>query len=191
MPVAATLRLGAGSAAAVTAMWEALADAGLDGSCRALGYAPHVTLAVWPDEVPEAPLRAALAALAMRWTARPVTLAGFGLFPGDPPVLWLAPVPDATLLARQAELLSALPGLACHPHHHPGAWVPHVTLGTPRDAAAALAALLPGWRGPLAGVLDALELVRFPPVEVLWRSALLSAAPRPPPRAPRHLPPPA
>jgi hypothetical protein len=76
------------------------------------------------------------------------------------------------LLARQAALVAAVPDTACHEHHRPGRWVPHVTLGHAEAPGRGLEALAPLWRGPIRGRLDRLELVRFRPVAVLRSAAL-------------------
>lgn len=175
MPFAVTLRLDPASASGIEAMWEVLAAADIDSDRRDLGYAPHVTLAILPDEVPVAPLRAAVGHVVRRWTAMPVVLSGFGVFPVPMPVLWAAPVVTEELLSRHAELVRALSGLPVHPHYQVGAWVPHVTLTAAlRDPARALAALLPLWR-PVAGMLMQVDLLRFRPVSVLESHVLVPA----------------
>lgn len=170
MPYAVTLPLDPATAGVIEGMWRALAASGLDDGCVRLGYVPHITLAVYSDDAPADTLRTTLERATVGWTALPVTLAGFGVFPSQPSVLWAAPVVTSALLDRHAAVVAALPGP--HPHHRPGAWVPHVTLSNAlHDPAGALAAVLSLWR-PLAGVLDRLELVRFHPVEVLWSRSL-------------------
>jgi len=172
MPYAITLRLNAEITPAVEAMWHALAAAEFDQDRGQLGYAPHITLAIYPDDVPATLLRAAVEAVACCWTVLPITLAGFGVFPGASSILWVVPVVTPALLDRHATLLAALPALLPHPHYRISAWVPHVTLsGTLLDLSGALAALLPHWR-PLTGTLDQVDLVRFHPVEVLWSRPL-------------------
>jgi 2'-5' RNA ligase len=92
MPLAVTLRLDDAAAAAVVAMWRALAEGGVDDDCLRLGYPPHVTLAVWPDGAPAGTLlAAAVERFGAEWGALPATLAGFGVFPGAPAVVWAAP----------------------------------------------------------------------------------------------------
>ncbi len=166
MPFAVTLRLD-DAAAPVLAMWRALAESGVDDDSLRLGYPPHVTLAVWPDGAPAGTLAAAVERFGAEWGALPATLAGFGVFPGAPAVVWAAPVVTGELLARQAALVAAVPDTACHEHHRPGRWVPHVTLGQVEAPGRALEMLAPLWRGPTSGWLDRLKLVRFRPVEVL------------------------
>ena len=137
-----------------------------------LGYPPHVTLAVWPDEAPAERLEAAVGRFGVEWHALPVELAGFGVFPGAPAAVWAAPVVTGDLLERQSALVATVPGTLCHEHYRPGRWVPHVTLGHTDAPGRALEALAPLWRGPVRGRLDRLELVRFRPVAVLRSAAL-------------------
>ena len=112
----------------------------------------------------------------------PVHLVGFGLFPGESPVLWALPVVTETLLARHVALHPAPASAPWHPHDRPGAWGPHVTLHQggraplPERMIARLASL---WAGPIAGTADRIEPVRFPPA-VLRSTALRDAAPEPP-----------
>ena len=167
MPLAVALRLDDAAAASIAAMWRALAESGVDDDCLRLGYPPHVTLAVWPEEAPVEALAAAVDRFGAEWDPLPVALAGFGVFPGAPAVVWAAPAVTETLLTRQAALVAAAPEAPCHEHHRPGRWVPHVTLGQVEAPGRALEMLAPLWRGPTSGWLDRLELVRFRPVEVL------------------------
>jgi 2'-5' RNA ligase len=167
MPLAAALRLDGAAATPVWGLWRALAEAGVDDDCLRHGYPPHVTLAVWPDDAPVGALGAAVDRFGAAWDALPVSLAGWGVFPGEPAVLWMAPVTTAALLARQAGLVAAVPDAAPHAHFVPGHWVPHVTLGRTGAIGRAMEVLAPRWPGPLAGRLDRLELVRFRPVTVL------------------------
>ena len=171
MPFAITLRLDPISAVPIEAMWRKLAADGIDADCDQLGYAPHITLAIYPDETPVKRLRTALEDTSRNWEALPVSLSGLGAFPGDRTVLWAVPVVTPALLARHQALQTALPDLEVHAHYRPGVWVPHVTLsGALPDPGPALMALLSNWE-PITGFLDRVELVRFRPVEVLYSSA--------------------
>jgi 2'-5' RNA ligase len=167
MPFGITLCFDPPSAATIAKMWEVLATRGIDSDRHQLGYAPHITLAIYPDETPAAQLTAALRTLAATWSALPVTLSGFGIFPSPSAVFWAAPVVTPALLARHAAVQAALPDLHTHAHYRLGAWVPHVTLsGAIDNPGEALSALLSVWQ-PVEGFLDRLELVRFRPVAVL------------------------
>ncbi len=145
MPFAVTLCFDPPSAAAIAKIWEVLASKGIDTDRHQLGYAPHITLAIYPDEAPAAQLMAALRTLAATWSALPVTLSGLGIFPSSSAVFWAAPVVTPALLARHAAVQAALPDLQAHAHYHLGAWVP-------LQAAAWLAPLIWSWHSSAAGV---------------------------------------
>ena len=67
MPFAITLPLDTDAARRVIACWEALAQAGLSDDSLRLGYPPHVTLAICPDNTaPDTLQRALTAATAHR-----------------------------------------------------------------------------------------------------------------------------
>jgi 2'-5' RNA ligase len=172
MPFAITLRFDPTTAPVIASLWRALAAARIDSDRHDLGYAPHVTLAIYGDDTPAATLREALPYASQAWDPLPVTLAGLGVFPGSSPILFAMPVVTPALLARHAALHAALRGLMPHAHYRPDAWVPHVTLsGALADPAAALGLLLPLWR-PVTGLLDRVDLVHFRPVEVLYSRSL-------------------
>jgi 2'-5' RNA ligase len=100
-------------------------------------------------------------------------LAGFGVFPVSPPVIWVAPVVTEQLLARHATLYAALVPNSVDPHYHPGAWVPHVTLSQGAQSVAhAIEVASSVWPGPIRGCGDRVDLVRFRPVEILCSKAL-------------------
>jgi 2'-5' RNA ligase len=159
MTLALTLCLDEAAGAAVRALWQALADAGLDDHALRLGYPPHLTLARFADDA-EPALRPALS---QPWPGLSLSLSAFGIFPGEPAWLWLAPAPSAQLLQMQTTLAALAPP---DPQDRPGTWVSHVTLGR-GDAGAMLALLTPRWTGPIPAWAAALDLVRFPPPEVL------------------------
>ncbi|MEN3376907.1 MAG: hypothetical protein V7604_2262 [Hyphomicrobiales bacterium] len=84
MPLGVTLCFDPLSVSAIAKTWEVLATKGIDSDRHRLGYAPHITLAVYPDETPVAPLTATLRQLAATWSALPVTLNALGTFPSAP-----------------------------------------------------------------------------------------------------------
>lgn len=166
MPFALTLCLDRASADMVEAMWRVLHERGIDSDRHRLGYPPHVSLAICPDDARRDRLDAALA-LAKDWTALPVTLSGLGIFVAATSILWVAPAVTAELLARHAAILGALEGEEIDAYYRTGVWVPHITLAESlADPTGALAATLPLWR-PVTGVLDRIELIRFRPVDTL------------------------
>jgi 2'-5' RNA ligase len=174
VPYAVTLPLNDAAAAHVERMWRALADQAGDRNAVQLGYVPHITLAVLPDTAPAAEVEEGAFRVAEGWDGPPALLAGFGVFPGTPPVTWVAPVVTEQLLAKHAALHAALARFSIHPHYRPGAWMPHVTLSKSGQSSAAQAIEIAAsvWQGPISARLESIDLVRFRPVEVL-RSAML------------------
>jgi 2'-5' RNA ligase len=172
MPYAVTLGLDAVTDDVVAGLIRALAEHGIDDERLTLGYGAHVTLAIFGDSAPVDTIDAALRAQAVNWSCLPVSLVGFDLFPAARSVVFVKPAVSALLRAWQADLHAALADLPCDPHYAPGAWVPHVTLGSAADPAAALAVLAPSWRGPIAARFTHADLVRFRPVDILCRIAL-------------------
>lgn len=154
MPLAIVLRLDDVAADAVRGVARRLwAEA------PAPDYPPHVTLLRTEDEGAAPRLLAVMRAMpAAAW---PIRLDSVRHFAGEPPIRWLAPVPDAALAACQARLVAELAGVALHPHSLAPAWTPHVTLFA-GDAA-------DGPVEPIEGWLVAAELVRFPPPLVVAR----------------------
>lgn len=173
MPYAITLRLDAAAAAPIEGMWRALAEAGLHEDSLALGYPPHVTLSIHPDETDAARLDAAVARFAEGRTWPALDFAGFGVFAAPLPVLYVTPVVTDALLLGHRALLGALDGLPCDAHYRPGGWVPHVTLakggatGEPGWLGRALDCLAPLWGSLRSGRAERLDLVQFRPVAVL------------------------
>lgn len=165
MAYAVTLPLNEQAAKIIQDIWRNLAAAGLaDGVPR---YAPHVTLAVYDTLDPHA-AAAVIKRIAANTAPLPVSLGALGVFPAEKSVLWAAPAPSAALLALHEDLHGAQPA-ECLAYYLPGAWVPHCTLAgelTPAALGAALAMLAPAWQ-TVSGCFERLELVRFPPVEVL------------------------
>jgi 2'-5' RNA ligase len=172
MPFAITLCLDPNSAAFIEHLWQSLAAQGIDTDRHALGYTPHITLAIYPDDASPDALQTALEHITAAWQRTAVTLSAIGVFPGPTSILWAAPVVTDDLLRIQASVCDALPDLPVHPHYRPGIWMPHITLtGAVTDPGRALAALLPHWR-PVTGMLVRSDLVRFRPVQVLRTHAL-------------------
>lgn len=174
MPAAVTLTLDAAGTARVSAMWDALATEGHSASMPRLGYVPHLTLLVWPDEAADA-IAGQLPAVASLVPPQ-ITMATLGVAPGDPAVLWLGVVATQPLLALHAALAERI-GHAPHPHYRIGAWMPHITLAddlAPARIGAAIACLA-GLATADHARIAAIEAVSFPPVAVLGRHALSQA----------------
>ena len=177
MPYAVTLPLDAAAAKRIQRMWHVLAEQAGADDATCLGYAPHFTLAVLPDTVPVTEIEDAAFRVAENWAPFSVVLAGLGVFPGTPPVIWAAPAVTDGRPACQPCGASSKP-CAVHPHYEIGHWVPHVTLSQngPSSAARAIEVLTSAWDGPICARLERIELVRFLPAKVLRSQAFQPAA---------------
>ncbi len=69
MPLAITLRFDPTSTAMIEPMWRKLAADGIDSDRDQLGYAAHITLAVYPDDVPVQRLSTAIEHTVRDWEA--------------------------------------------------------------------------------------------------------------------------
>jgi 2'-5' RNA ligase len=166
MPLAVTLPLDPAAAARLGRIRQAL-------GLPELEHPPHLTLSVLPEDAERPGLELAVFGVAVGWGTLPLVLAGLGLFPGEAPVIWAAPVPTAPLLALHAAMNASLARFGVHPHYRPGAWVPHVTLGEGRHLGDASLA----WHGPIEARLERVELVAFPPPAVLRTEMLAGGVP--------------
>jgi 2'-5' RNA ligase len=135
-----------------------------------LGDVHHVSLGIYDGEASEAML-AAIRGFAAATPRLRLPLAAIGVFPGDPGVLYLAPVVTPQFLALHRAFHGAMEGVAppTRPHYIPDAWVPHVTLAldvAPEALPAAVDIVGETWQ-PVTARLTALRLIRFFPVETL------------------------
>jgi 2'-5' RNA ligase len=164
--------------AEVRAIWELLEERFGARTAREATH-PHITYVVGEMADADA-LAAQLAAEAALIAPLTVTIDGFGMFPGPPPVLFLRVVRDAALARVYERVMAAAQraGLAPWPNYAPDAWVPHVTLAMqdlpPALAPQALAAIgrrLLRFQTPLGG----LQIARV--AESLAESIYLDAFP--------------
>jgi 2'-5' RNA ligase len=166
------------SAAKVESLQRRLSQRSITDCAERLGYAPHITLLRYDegslDEMIEAArgFREQAASLAS-------AICSLSLFGGASPVLWLGLVPNAPLYEFHRALHGKLPDLNVHSHYAPENWVPHVTLAADLDqssAAAAVDATLPIF-GPFTANPDRIEIVTFPPIEIVWSAQTASHIP--------------
>ena len=142
-------------------------------------YGPCVTLLVVADTIHEDDIAELLQRLVPGLSALAVRLAEPCIAHGSPPTLGLAVAPTEQLLATHAALFNGLPEAAVHLHYRPAHWRPHLKLSNIRGnraAAKALAAAV-AWE-PLAGTLDHLEVIQYPPVQPVWQALLKPGQPQ-------------
>jgi 2'-5' RNA ligase len=170
VPYAVELRFDDNLAERVRGLWRGLEEIGAD-SFGAVGEpVPHMSLAVYDDEaeVDEAAASDLVSELAVRCSPTAVAFAGFGMFPTEENVLFLAPVVTPALLELHATYHAMAAGLeaTCRPHYLPGRWVPHCTLSMLGPIAAVqdgLGHLATSWT-PLDGTIRSVALIKVPPL---------------------------
>ena len=175
MAYAVTLRLDVDAAARVRALWDALSAAGFANHAAMLGYEPHLTLALLDDAADAPRLAQIVSDISADWRAMQLALSAVAAFPADPATLWLAPTVTAPLLDLHAALCRALP--AAHPNYRPGAWIPHVTLAddvTSGTVGAGIDLVAERFH-TFTAILDRVDLLRFPPITLLWHAHLTAA----------------
>jgi 2'-5' RNA ligase len=182
VPYAVELRFDETLAERVRRLWRALEEVGA-GSFGAGGEpVPHISLAVYDDEaeVDEAAASDLVAGLAARCGPRGIVFAGFGMFPTEENVLFLAPVVTPALLELHAAYHAMAEGLeaTCRVHYLPRRWVPHCTLsmlGPTTGVLAGLDHLASRWM-PLSGTVRAAALIRVPPLVTIAERTLTGEA---------------
>lgn len=162
------------SATHISKLQQVLAEQNISRYAEWLNYAPHITLVRLDDVAPESLIPIAEHFLR---EVQPITimLGGLSLFSGSHPVLWLAPVSDMTLLDAHQKLCHALEPFSVHEHYQPKKWMPHVTLAAGLDAnkaVAAMSVLLPMFK-PISVKMARIEVVSFPPAQVLWSETVV------------------
>lgn len=162
MPVAVVLRLDEISARQVEALIETLPD-----QCVVRRRPPHIRLATYDDGVDVARLDEALAQAVRMWTKVSVSLAGIGVFPGEPSILWMAPTPIHDSMRWHLAVNEALVDVAGRHSYEFGIWTPYVVLGHSAYPADSIEVLTTAWEGPIEATLDRIEIVRLEPFLVL------------------------
>ena len=133
------------------------------------GYArPHVTYVIGAGSTVSPALIERIEALAEDTGHFQIRLSGLGLFPEEPPVLYLPVQPSAELAALQGAACRALEeaGETVRPYYGSESWIPHVTLAsgmvTP-DKMEAVCAEMPAAGIDLAARLAGLALAEESP----------------------------
>ena len=98
---------------------------------------------------------------------------------GTPPALSLRVRPTEALLTLHNLIFNELPEEEVHLHYRPAYWQPHVKLANVhggRAVDARLAARMAAQWRMLAGELNALEILQYPPVQAIWQAPLKNAS---------------
>jgi hypothetical protein len=140
-------------------------------------YPPHSRLATYNDEVDQDRLIAGLTAIieADPWPPLSIGLVAYGVFPGDPSIVWALPVPIHQLLDRHRILDAGLLAVTGRQSFEHGGWLPDIDLGMTEFPADAIEALAADWHGPVEGTLCQIEVVRYrrhEPIDVIFSRRL-------------------
>jgi 2'-5' RNA ligase len=156
------------TASPVLELWDKAAAFEETASMRALNYPPHLTLALY-QEIDLDQLAEALDRVFRTRPAVTLNFSSIGHFENEFLVLWARPNNGEQLFQLHAQLHREIDPAHCHDHYRPGNWVPHCTIATKIPAAKSQAAI--GWanrnRMRFPVTFDAVDCVRFPPVEIL------------------------
>lgn len=177
MGYAIEMNLDAAGAARVRALWRTLAQAGVTDSLLRNQARPHVSLAVFEDDVDVDALRAVLTEFTAGMPLLRLKFSSVGVFAAEAGVLFLAPVVTEGLLAVHTDLHGrcAARGLVSHGYYLPGNWVPHCTVGYGLAPEALRTAVVLTLAANVFGevLLDSVSLTQFPSARLLADYPLL------------------
>jgi 2'-5' RNA ligase len=165
MSIAFALRLDCAVASTVSRLQSLLANAA--GSEVDTHYSPHITLAVIERDAIPSGIEEAVFAEARTWPRLSLVLTALGIFPGKEPTLFAVPAASVDLIKVHRRLFAILGRIDVHLHFRSKSWTPHVTLTQQAPSAVLFKAALAAWPGPIEVGVCCLDLVGFPPVELL------------------------
>jgi 2'-5' RNA ligase len=168
----------------VRALWQSLEEIGAGSFGPGGEPVPHISLAVYDDEaqIDETAASRLVARLAATSAPVEIVFAGFGVFPTEENVLFLASVVTSTLLDLHASYHAMADdlGASCRAYYLPGRWVPHCTLsmlGSLAGLQDGLGHLATAWT-PLRGTVRSVALIRVPPLVTIAEHLLVGNADR-------------
>ncbi len=173
MPYALTLKSLDPRAGALDLLCEEAARFEAAPSMAALGYAPHISLAIY-DDVDVGGLSELAERLARDWPVQHLRFRTVRHFEGPPHVLWAEPDRASDLYAMHEAIHEAIDPERCRLHYRPGAWVPHCSLAMaiPDDQLQAALIWADSRRIDVCVSFGSIDCVAFPPVEILRSEGL-------------------
>lgn len=175
MPYAFNLELDDDAALQIERVYASLARLGVDDKDVVSQYGPCVTFLIVDSSVHQDDVIETLVRLVPRGDAIATVIGAPCVIAGSPPTLGLRVEPSAGLLALHHAVFSALPTQSVHLHYRPAYWQPHVKLANVRADGNGDAELLHAvgaeWP-PLTARLQSVQVMRYPPVELLWQAPL-------------------
>ncbi len=156
---------------AIRRIWSGIADAFGLSTMLTNGGRPHVSLAVYSDDLDHRSFLQELPAFSKSLAPLEVQLGSVGTFPTEESVVFLAPVVTRELLAVHERFHTAFSGFGgCSSAHYlPGNWVPHSTVATDLTGAEIGQVGQHCWEHfrPKRGWFQEIGLVEFRPVREL------------------------
>jgi len=168
MPFAVELYFDPASETTIRRIWQAIAQAGLNSPMLEAGYRPHVSLAVYDDDILDAnSLIQDLAAYAPTTAPFSLALSSIGLFPTAEGVLFFGVTVTKDLLELHTGFHRAFARYAdrLRPYYTVGNWVPHCTLSAGVSVEEVTAILSICWSKPLPiqGQVEEIGLAKVSP----------------------------
>ena len=156
---------------AVRRIWSEIADGTGISTMSASGGRPHVSLAVYSDDLDHHSLARTLSAFSGSLVPFGFDLVSAGTFPTSEGVVFLAPVVTGELLGLHEQFHTAFAryGDWASTHYLPGNWVPHCTVATDLTDAMigqAIQRCREQFR-PIHGRFQKIGLVEFRPIREL------------------------
>ncbi|MBB5571585.1 MULTISPECIES: 2'-5' RNA ligase family protein [Rhizobium] len=168
MPYAISLKCTNNTALPVFDLWRQAGAFETVPSMQGLSYPPHLTFVIYEDILPEH-LCEAVAKAFHNIPAISVEFSGIRHFRNDVLVLWASPVDDSALRHAHHAIHQEIDPTLCDEHYRPDHWQPHCTIAMKIPMASAETALTWAAETParFTVTFDAVDCVRFPPVEIL------------------------
>lgn len=156
---------------AVRRIWSGIADGFGLSTISTSGVRPHVSLAVYSDDLDCRSFPQELLAFAKSLASFEFQLGSVGTFPTAEGVAFLAPVVTGELLASHERLHATFSkyGGCSSAYYLPGSWVPHCTVATDLTDTEIGKVVKHCWEHfrPIQGRFQEIGLVEFPPAKEL------------------------
>ncbi len=151
--------------------WEKFDAAHLPNK-KQRSFRPHITLCIF-DHINCADCECRISAISSNFSLHVVTLDHLGIFNDEDNVLFLAPMPDARLLAMQEHVYKELLSFSTRPWdlYRPHTWVPHCTLANDLDhqqllKAVGIALAIPL---PIKARVSQIGIIEFDPIQPIFQ----------------------
>ena len=174
MAYAINIRSDDASSELVKSIWQAHEQLEEKPSMQMLGYAPHITFAIYNEVAPEQ-LHQAFDYAFDKTKAVILRFEDVKYFESPQGfVLWLKPLETSSLLAIHQKIHEVINPALCREHYRPDSWVPHCSTATAvtlPNKSKMLSVVEQGIQ-PFEVVFDVADYVSFIPVEILHEKHL-------------------